>query len=108
MIRATLRMQVIPGRDDDFVGAWEKIAAAAATTDGNLGQCLLRGQPGEFVITSDWASREAFSAFERSPEQDALTAGLRELRRSVRMDIAEIVAHVESETPPRSSRRMAR
>jgi heme-degrading monooxygenase HmoA len=44
------------------------------------------------VITSDWESREAFTRFERSDEQDRLTAPLREMRESVRMTVYQLVA----------------
>jgi hypothetical protein len=50
------------------------------------------------VLTTDWESREAFGRFERSPEQDALTAPLRALRESARMTILNLVAHVDRET----------
>ncbi|WP_322752822.1 antibiotic biosynthesis monooxygenase family protein [Frankia sp. Cas3] len=99
MIRATLRMRVLPGRDQDFVDAWEKVALAASRAPGNLRQSLLRAGPREFVIASDWASREAFQTFERSPEQDALTAPLRDLRETVQMDVAEILLHLEGTKP---------
>ena len=48
-----------------------------------------------FIVSSDWESREAFSEFERSPEQDDLTAPLRELRESGRMTVQEIIVDVE-------------
>ncbi len=95
MIRATLQMRVLPGREQDFVAAWEKVALSVSQATDNLRQSLLQGGPGTFVITSDWTSREAFQAFERSPEQDALTAPLRELRESAQMEISEILIHVE-------------
>jgi predicted TIM-barrel fold metal-dependent hydrolase/heme-degrading monooxygenase HmoA len=97
MIRATLRMRVRPGLESEFTEAWGHVARSASEVAGNLWQCLLRGGPGEFVITSDWTSREAFHTFERSPEQEVLTARLRELRCASQLDIAEIVACVEGE-----------
>jgi hypothetical protein len=51
------------------------------------------------VITTDWDSRETFQNFERSPEQDALTAPLRALRESARMTVQELVAHVDGYAP---------
>ncbi|WP_131744858.1 antibiotic biosynthesis monooxygenase family protein [Frankia sp. Cppng1_Ct_nod] len=96
MIRATLRMRVRPGREEDFTAAWKKIALTASRTPGNLRQALLRGGPHEFVITSDWDDRESFHAFERSPEQDALTAPLRELRESAQLELTDILSHFDS------------
>ena len=97
MVRATLRMKVKEGRGDDFIEAWTLIAAEVQKDPGNLRQALTRdlGDPDSFVVTSDWESREAFSAFETSPEQDDLTAPLRELRESGRMEVHEILTHVE-------------
>ncbi len=97
MIRATLRMRVLPGREEDFTTAWEKIALVASRTAGNLRQSLLYGGQREFVITSDWESRAAFHAFERSPEQEALTAPLRDLRETAEMDISELLLHLEGQ-----------
>ncbi|WP_239309864.1 MULTISPECIES: antibiotic biosynthesis monooxygenase [unclassified Frankia] len=95
MIRVTLTMRVRPNREQDFIDVWEKVALAASRATGNLRQSLLRDGPCAFVITSDWTDREHFQAFERSPEQDALTAPLRDLRESVRMEVAEILVHLE-------------
>ena len=44
------------------------------------------------MITTEWESREAYSRFEHSPEQDELTAPLRALRERARQDISDIVA----------------
>ena len=97
MIRATLEMKVKPGRGDDFERAWRRIAETVRSQPGNIRQALLRDpdDPDTFVVTTDWESREAFGAFERSPEQDELTAPLRELRESGRMAVHDLVAHVD-------------
>ena len=99
MIRATLRMRVRAGRGPEFERAWLAVAAVASRAPGNLRQTLLRGEPGEYVITSDWETRAAFTAFERSEEQDAVTAPLRALRESARMDIADVLVHLDAGTP---------
>jgi heme-degrading monooxygenase HmoA len=93
MIRATLAMKVKAGREGEFEQAWKAIAEQTQLAPGNLRQALLLDpqQPGLFVITSDWESREAFSRFERSDEQDQLTAPLREMRESVKMTIYQLV-----------------
>ena len=97
MIRATLSMKVKPGKGADFERAWEAIAEKVRRAPGNLRQALLRNpdDPESFVLTSDWQSRELFHAFERSPQQDDLTAPLRELRESASMAIHQLVKHVE-------------
>jgi heme-degrading monooxygenase HmoA len=93
MIRATLAMKVKAGREQDFEEAWKAIAERTRHEPGNIRQALLRDSedPRLFVITSDWESRESFGRFERSDEQDRLTAPLREMRESARMTIYQLV-----------------
>jgi heme-degrading monooxygenase HmoA len=99
VIRATLTMKVKSGREDDFERAWREIADTVRRAPGNIRQALLRDpdDPGSFVVTSDWESRDAFGRFERSPEQDELTAPLRELRQSGHMVVQELVIHIEGD-----------
>jgi heme-degrading monooxygenase HmoA len=100
MVRATLYMKVRAGLGAEFERAWQAVADRARLAPGNLRQALLRDpeDPTSFVVTSDWESREAFGRFERSPEQDALTAPLRDLRESARMTIHDLLSHVEAGT----------
>jgi heme-degrading monooxygenase HmoA len=100
-VRVTLHMRVLPGREADFEDAWRRVAAATSHADGNLRQALARDGHGEYVITSDWVSREAFGAYERSDSQDVLTAPLRALRASARMDIADLIVQVDRASPAR-------
>jgi heme-degrading monooxygenase HmoA len=97
MVRATLYMKVKAGRGADFEAAWHKIAEEVRKAPGNVRQTLSRDpeDPDSFVVASDWEDREAFGRFERSPEQDELTAPLRELRESARMTVHEVVTHIE-------------
>jgi heme-degrading monooxygenase HmoA len=90
-------MKVKSGRGDEFEHAWREIAGEVRRAAGNQRQALLRDleDPDSFVVTSDWESREAFRDFERSPEQDELTAPLRELRESGRMTVHDLLAHIE-------------
>jgi heme-degrading monooxygenase HmoA len=99
VVRATLTMRVKEGREADFEQAWRDIAEDVRRAPGNIRQALLRDpeDPRTFVVTSDWESREAFGEFERSPEQDRLTAPLRELRESGGMTIHDLVVHIEGD-----------
>jgi heme-degrading monooxygenase HmoA len=98
MVRATLRMRVRPGSGAEFEAAWREIARAVSGNPANLGQALLRdGEPDAYLITSDWATREDFTAFERSPEQDRLTEPLRRVRVSGEMCVHELVHRVAPE-----------
>jgi heme-degrading monooxygenase HmoA len=100
MLRATLTMKVKAGREADFERAWRAIAEQVRRVPGNVRQALLRDpkDPTTFVLTTDWESRDAFSSFERSPEQDALTAPLRALRESASMAVHDLVVHIERES----------
>ena len=97
MVRATLYMTVKAGREEEFQQAWRSIAAQAKQAAGNVRQALLRDpqNPSTFILTSDWESRDHFTRFERSPEQDELTAPLRELRESAKMTVYDLIDHVE-------------
>ena len=97
MVRATLYMKVKAGREAEFEGTWRKIAERVRQEPDNIRQALLRDSDdrSSFVITSDWKSREALTRFERSEDQDELTAPLRELRESASMTVHEIVEAVD-------------
>jgi len=98
-VRTTLTITVKPGAEDEFEAVWRTIAEVVKHEPGNLRQALSRdpNEPGVFVVTSDWDSRETFSAFEKSPEQDDLTAPIRELRESARMTVHDLLIHIEGE-----------
>ena len=97
MVRATLTITLKPGKEEEFERAWRVIAEQVRRNPANVRQTLLRDPDDSrtFIVSSDWASREAFSQFEVSPEQDDLTAPLRELRESGRMTVQEIVVDIE-------------
>ncbi len=97
MVRATLRMKVKPGRGADFEREWRAIADEVRKAPGNLRQGLARDldDSDSFVVTSDWSDREAFGRFERSEEQDVLTAPLRELRETASMTVQELIFDIE-------------
>jgi heme-degrading monooxygenase HmoA len=101
MVRASLFMKVKAGRGEDFERVWREIADEVRKAPGNVRQALTRDpeDPDSFVVTSDWDSRDAFQEFERSPEQDDLTAPLRELRESARMTVHELVTHIDRGDP---------
>ncbi len=89
-------MQVREGHEAEFEAAWRTVADTTRSAPGNISQTLLRAADADrtFIIVSDWESREAFGQFERSPEQDDLTAPIRALRESASMRVDEIVAHI--------------
>jgi heme-degrading monooxygenase HmoA len=99
MVRATLYMKVKDGRGGDFEREWLAIADEVRNVPGNIRQALSRDpeDPDSFVVTSDWRTREEFGKFERSPEQDDLTAPIRELRESARMTVQDLIFQIEGE-----------
>jgi heme-degrading monooxygenase HmoA len=101
MVRATVTMTVREGQQGAFEPAWRAVATEARRAPGHLRQALARDpdDPRVFVVTSDWETAEAFREFERSPQQDVLTAPLRELRESASMTVHELVAHLEGDAP---------
>ena len=97
-VRVTLAMRVRAGGEAEFERAWQDIAASARHAEGHLRQSLLRdpSDPATYIVTTDWETREAFTRFERSPEQEQLTAPLRRLRESIQVTVHELIAHVEA------------
>src|SRR5260221_10588171 len=99
MLRATLTMKVRPGCEDAFIQAWQAVANYTRHVPGNLRQSLQRDlNEGQlFTITSDWQDQASFIAYERSPEQDAITTSLRDLRLSTQMSITDLLLYIERE-----------
>ena len=97
MVRATLHLKVKEGHEAEFEAAWRRIAEEVKKHPGNLRQALARDieDTRSYVVTTDWVSRDAFSRFEKSPEQDDLTAPMRDLRESGRMVVHDLLVHVE-------------
>ncbi len=106
MVRALLEMRVRAGQESAFVETWRGVARLAAAAPGNLRQALLRdpNDPDRFVVSTDWRSLQDFRAFERSPEQDAATAPLRQLRASASMSVFEVAAAFEGLVERRETR----
>lgn len=97
MVRALLTIRVHQGRETEFEQAWRTIAERVRGEPGSIRQTLLRdpNESSTYMITSDWDSHDAFTRFERSPEQDVLTAPIRALRASASMTVMDVVEHVE-------------
>lgn len=100
-VRLTLTMRPRPGCEQDFIEAWRRVAEATRRVPGNLRQTLVRrgGDPLEIEITSDWTSVEDMRRWEKSDEQHALTAPIRELRQSVSAKVEPILLHLEAAFP---------
>jgi len=90
-------MKVPAERAEAFERAWHEITPQVSNWPGIIRQALLRdiSDPSTFIVTSDWETREAFHQFERSPEQDVLTAPLRQLRESAHLTLYDLIAHAD-------------
>lgn len=66
MFIAMNRFQVVPGRGDDFERIWRERETHLDGVSGFVRFALLRGEDGEYVSHSTWASREAFEAWMNS------------------------------------------
>ncbi|MFI6496458.1 antibiotic biosynthesis monooxygenase family protein [Nonomuraea typhae] len=91
-VRVVLVMSVRRERTEEFERAWRKAASWVRSQPGCLRQSLCRTDE-DYVLSSDWADEETFRRFERSPEQDDMTADLRRLRESSRMEVQRILHH---------------
>lgn len=102
MIRATLRLTVRPGCEQEFRRVWSGIAEQVRVVPGNVRQTLQQqvDDPRRFVIVSDWTDAAAFRDFERSPEQDALTRPIRELRETAEMHLYQVLELMEGAGSP--------
>jgi heme-degrading monooxygenase HmoA len=70
IFRVMLRMQIVPGREQEFERAWYSVADVVNGNPANVGQWLLRSaeEDGVYYIMSDWVDEARFREFERSEE----------------------------------------
>lgn len=96
MIRTVLEMRVREGCERDFERVWEDAATIASRYPGAGTQTMLRdpGAPHVYTITADWATREDLTMYQQSPDRQALSAVLEQLRDSATKSLLEVVAHV--------------
>lgn len=79
MFIAMNRFRVAPGRGDDFERIWRERDTYLDGVPGFMRFALLRGEDGEYVSHSMWASREAFDrwtnsdSFRKSHAQSSLS-----------------------------------
>jgi heme-degrading monooxygenase HmoA len=68
--RVMLRMQIFPGKEQDFERVWYSVADVVGDNPANIGQWLLKSaeEEGVYYIMSDWVDEARFREFERSEE----------------------------------------
>lgn len=94
-VRAVLTITVRPEHTTEFEHAWSGVADWVRSVPGCLRQSLVRRPTATptYVITSDWVDADAFGRFEKSAEQDTMTAPLRRLRESIDMELCSLIEH---------------
>lgn len=92
--RVLLRMQVVPGREEQFEEAWRTGAETIAAEPDNLAQWLSRSQDedGVYYIVSDWRDEPSFRAYETSERHRRHRARLHPYRSSGSMTTMTVVA----------------
>jgi heme-degrading monooxygenase HmoA len=70
VFRVMLRMQIVPGKEEEFEKVWYSIGDVVHGHPANRGQWLLRSteEEGVYYIMSDWADEPRFREFERSEQ----------------------------------------
>lgn len=79
--RVVFLIRVPQDRTEQFLDAYSKVRFAVAEgVDGHICDQVCRAEhdPEQWMITSEWTSIDAFSAWERSPDHRSLVAPMRE------------------------------
>ena len=79
MTACVLLFAAAPDRSDAVEEAYHRISRSLLGTPGLLRNTLLEhvGEPGRFVVFSEWATLDAFQTWEQGPDHRRLTAPLR-------------------------------
>jgi heme-degrading monooxygenase HmoA len=92
--RVLLRMQVVPGQEQQFERAWRDGAQTIAEEPANVAQWLSRSdeEPGVYYIVSDWRDEPSFRAYEVSERHRVHRARLHPYRSAGSMTTMTVVA----------------
>lgn len=91
--RVLLRMQVVPGKEEQFERAWHDGARTIAEEPANVRQWLSRSdaEAGVYYIVSDWVDERSFRAYEVSERHRLHRARLHPYRSTGSMTTMTIV-----------------
>jgi heme-degrading monooxygenase HmoA len=94
--RVLLRMQVKPGKEEQFEQAWRDGAQRIADEPANVAQWLSRSddEVGVYYIVSDWVDEPSFRAYEVSARHRQHRARLQPYRSAGSMTTMTIVDEV--------------
>jgi heme oxygenase (mycobilin-producing) len=92
--RVLLRMQVVPGQEEQFEKAWRASASAISDEPANLAQWLSRSDEEEAVyyIVSDWLDEPSFRRYEGSERHRRHRARLHPYRSAGSMTTMTVIA----------------
>lgn len=92
--RVLLRMEIVPGREEQFEQVWRDGARTIAEEPANVGQTLLRGdeEDGTYYIVSDWVDERSFREYETSERHQHHRARLHPYRSAGTMTTMTYVA----------------
>ncbi|HKN56751.1 MAG TPA: antibiotic biosynthesis monooxygenase family protein [Amycolatopsis sp.] len=93
VFRVMLRMQVIPGKAEEFEKVWYDSAGTITGQPANLGQWLSRADDEEdvYYIISDWVNEERFREYEQSEEHVVHRGNLHPYRSKGSMQTMRVV-----------------
>ncbi|MEU3193209.1 NAD(P)-binding domain-containing protein [Streptomyces sp. NPDC006992] len=99
--RVMLRMEIHPGKEQEFEETWRQVATGIAREPANRGQKLLRSVEDKSVyhVLTDWTDEPSFRAFELSEAHVENRRRLQPFRRGGEMAVTETV----HELPPASA-----
>jgi heme-degrading monooxygenase HmoA len=91
--RVLLRMQVLPGKEEQFEQAWRDGARTIAEEPANVAQWLSRSddEAGVYYIVSDWVDETSFRDYELSERHRRHRARLHPYRSTGSMTTMRIV-----------------
>jgi heme-degrading monooxygenase HmoA len=73
-VRVIRLLRVQEGREEDFLKAYQSVLQCALRFSGHLGEQLCRSidDPGQWLLTSEWASFESVKRWRTDPDHTAL------------------------------------
>ncbi|MFE9383026.1 NAD(P)-binding domain-containing protein [Streptomyces sp. NPDC007025] len=104
-----LRMEIHPGKEQEFEETWRQVATGIAREPANRGQKLLRSVEDQSVyhVLTDWTDEPSFRAFELSEAHVENRRRLQPFRRGGEMAVTETVHEVPPASGPARQERPA-
>ncbi|HLQ61278.1 MAG TPA: antibiotic biosynthesis monooxygenase family protein [Candidatus Acidoferrales bacterium] len=98
MVRVLVFATVKPENGEAFEAAFAEVSARVRGTPGHVTDELLRdpGRPGNYILLSQWMSKDAFLAWEMDPIHRATTTPMRPYWVTVERRIFEVAVAIAS------------